>query len=151
MENKLSALRLGMFSGSSAGQTRTCSANGCPETTREGKVYCTDHIENQPYVKSLLKQMEVRGKEDYEVNMCGPKAVNMKGITVQEIMLQLSQNGPRTEERLQRELRIEKSIIHNYVVALHKKGLVEFSVTSRYSRIVGLINQKSENLIEDRD
>jgi hypothetical protein len=151
MENKLSALRLGMFSDPSANQTRTCATKGCPETTREGKIYCTNHVEKHPYVKHLLDRMADRDKEDHNVKMRGPKAVNMEGITVAEIMLHLRQNGPRTEERLQRELQIDKSIIHNYVVALNQRGLVKFDVTSRYSLTVELVEHSSDDLIEDAE
>ena len=105
-------------------QTKVCDFDDCTQTTRENKAFCTDHIEKQPYVQDLMKRMLAREQEDFRVRCEGSVSVNFHGITVNEILLHLRQSGPRTEERLQRELQLEKSILYNYIIALQKKGLV---------------------------
>jgi hypothetical protein len=149
MQSKLGALRPGMFSNASDQRTRTCSVDGCFETTRERKIYCTDHVEQQPYIQELLAQIHERESEDNKVMMEGPSAVNMGGITIKEILLLLKQRGPRTEERLTRELHLEKSMVHNYVVALNKKGIVEYHSTARFDQSIALVGDTDDDRIRD--
>ena len=130
---------------------KMCDSPGCFETTREGKTYCSNHIEMQPYVRDLLKRMEQRHEEDEMVRREGSVAVNLEGITVKEIKLQLSISGSRTEERLTRELQIDKTVIHNYAIRLNKEGLVEFGRTLRNNLTVNLKNFDPSKVIDDDD
>lgn len=159
-ESITGAFRLGMFSKGSDGQARPCSIKGCHETTNNGKFYCTEHINKLPYVEDLVSRIERRKKEDYEVKIKGPDAVNFSGITAKEIILRLRLGGPKTEEGLSRELEgatddgslpIDKSIIHNYAVAMQKMGIVKFGISARYNLIVSLVDQKEEDFIDDAD
>lgn len=143
------ALKLEAYSEPSTAQTRLCKTDACKETTREGKIYCTDHVESHPYVQYLLKRMADRDAEDEQVRMEGATQVNITGITVQEILLQLKQNGTRTVERLTREIQLDKTVIRNYVVALQNAHLVRLGWTTRNSISVTLIDQNPKDLIEE--
>lgn len=131
--------------------TRLCERPGCFETTREGKTYCSNHIDAQPYIKDLMKRMEERLEEDEQVRLEGSNAVNLNSITAKEIKLQLQYCGTRTEERLTRELQIDKTVIHSYAIRLQKEGLVRFGRTDRNNLTINLINFDPSKLIEDDD
>jgi predicted HTH transcriptional regulator len=149
IEKGLGALRQGMFSLGPDNQTRICQEEGCFETTRERKPYCTDHFKQHPYVQQLLKQLSERDAEDRRVLMEGSIAVNLDGITVKEIIQLLKQKGPRTEQRLIRELHLDSSMVHNYVVALRKKGLIKNRTTPRFDQVITLVGADEEDLIPD--
>ena len=130
---------------------RMCEHRGCGETTREGKHYCSNHVEEQPYVQDLLKRLQERSEEDERVRMQGSTAVNMTGITTKEILLQLRQAGERTEERLTRELQIDKTVIHNYAIRLNREGMIHFGRTTRNNLKIVLLNFDPSKAIEDDD
>lgn len=141
------ALSLEAYSEPSTSQTRICKTETCKETTREGKLFCTDHVELHPYVQYLLKRIADRATEDEKVRMQGATSVNISGITVQEILLQLKQNGTRTVERLTREIQLDKTVIRNYVIAMRNSHLVRLGWTVRNSISVTLIDQNPSDLI----
>lgn len=131
--------------------TRTCSVLNCCETTREGKDYCTTHIEKQPYIQELQQRMKERKAEDERVRFEGSTAANLKSVTAQEMLLQLKQCGTRTEDRLTREIQVDKSIIHSYAIKLNKEGIIKFGRTSRNNLTIILVNFDPANAIEDID
>jgi len=130
---------------------KMCDISGCFETTREGKAYCSNHVEKQPYVQNLLKRMQERQEQDELVRREGSRAVNLDSITVKEIKLQLSIYGKRTEERLTRELQIDKTIIHNYAIRLQNEGVIAFGQTARNNLTVNLLDFDPDNAIDDDD
>jgi hypothetical protein len=117
---------------------RHCEAPGCIQATREGKAYCSDHVEMHPYVQDLIARLEQREAEDERVAKRGPRAVNLQGITSQEILQHLAFHGPRTEERLCRELNLDVKTLQGYVQALRRKKLVTLGHTKRGSTVVKL-------------
>lgn len=143
------ALQLDQYAETNNSVTRTCSTPGCGDTTREGKPYCTEHVESHPYVQFLLKRVADRDIEDEAVRMQGSSAVNIDGITVEEITLQLRTNGTRTVERLCREIALDKSVIRSYIVAMKAAGLVTVSWTDRHSMAATLVSHNPEDLIEE--
>lgn len=132
-------------------EVRTCKVTACQEATREGKIFCTDHIEFQPYVRDLIQRMTARDQEDVSVLEEGSSAVNLQGITVKEILLHLRQSGSRTEERLEREVQLDRAIIHNYLVRLSMEGIIRFGRTARNNICVSLIDFDPSQLIEESD
>lgn len=140
---------LQMFIEQSQTEVRTCSFPDCMEATREGKHYCSNHVDQQPYVKDLLKRMANRTEEDEKVRLEGASSVNMEGITAKEILLQLRQSRTRTEERLTRELQIDKSIIHNYAIRLNRDGFIHFGRTNRNNLTIVLLDFDPSKAIED--
>jgi hypothetical protein len=65
-------------------RTRHCEAVDkgtgriCTQSTREGKPYCPDHVENHPYVQDLLNRMEA-------VGITGP-GIEVQGVEPPELM-----------------------------------------------------------------
>lgn len=147
----LEILKLQTICSESHRQTRVCEADGCNQSTRENKAFCTDHVENQPYVQDLMRRMADREQEDLKVRQNGSSAVNLKGITISEILLHLRQNGPRTEDRLQRELQIEKGTLYSYIVALRKNGIVELGTTPRGCTSIALVGVDPNDIIEEEE
>lgn len=127
--------------------TRKCAA--CEETTREGKEYCTQHVENHSYIQDLMSRMKDREHEDHEVMMKGSSAVNLDGITVQEIMIHLRQTGTKTMEGLAKALQLEKFILQKYIFALRDLKKVEIISTARECMAVRLLSD--EELFGDED
>lgn len=119
-------------------QARTCDAAACTQTTREGKPYCPDHVDLHPYVQDLISNLSTKDEQDDAVKSKGPRAVKLDSITVQELLLHLELNGPRTEERLVRELNLDLKTVSGYVQALRRKQLVTTGYTKRGSMVVKL-------------
>lgn len=145
----LKALQIAVDTANSV--TRTCQVDTCGRTTREGKDFCTIHVELHPYVNNLLQQIENRELEDSLVRKKGSSAVNLEGITVSEILLCLRKSRTRTEERLTREIQLDKTVIHNYLIRLAKEGVVTFGRNSRDSISVTLINFDPSLAIDESD
>lgn len=124
--------------GHTHGTIRTCRTPECGQSTREGKPFCPDHVDKHSYVQEILKILEEREAEEERVRVQGPEAVNLTGLTAQELMLHLSQHGSRTVERLSREFQLEAPVMHNYVSALLEEGLVIVGRTTRGSTVVRL-------------
>ena len=101
-----------------------CEANGCNETTRNGKPYCTEHVELLPYVSRLIDQLDERDAELNRVLRRGPQHVDPQGITAQEIILQLKLYGGRTVARLSRDLMLDEQVVESYGRALARLGAV---------------------------
>jgi predicted transcriptional regulator len=112
----------------------------CGKATREGKDLCTDHIGESPYAKKLaerLAQMKGHDEEAAENRV----DISVENETIKELLLILKLSGPRTIERLARELNRDTKIITNYVNALVKKRLVKTDSTKRGSTMVMLAIQ----------
>jgi hypothetical protein len=120
------------------GTIRTCRVAPCAQSTREGKPFCPDHVDQHSYVQEILRILEERKAEEDRVRNGGPEAVNLKGLTARELMVHLMQHGSRTVERLSREFQLEAPVMHDYVSALHTQGLVVVGRTTRGSTVVRL-------------
>ena len=118
------------------GDTQHCGAPGCSRATRENKPYCSDHVDQHPYVQGLLGKLEGREAEEARVRRQGPRAVDTESLTSNEILQHLSFHGNRTVERLARELNLEIKTLHGYVRALKQEGLVTLSRNKRGSTVV---------------
>jgi len=125
---------------SSFSNTRTCSDGECMNATREGKPYCPDHVGQNPYSSKVLEYIVRRAAEDEQIRLelTEPEDINVQGITAQEILQNIAEHGPRTKERLCRELSIEAKVMEGYIKALADRGLVAKGTTSRGSVVVSL-------------
>jgi hypothetical protein len=125
---------------SSLSNTRTCSEQSCGLATREGKPYCPEHVAMNPYSKRVVDEIARREAEDDKIRQgaTNPRDVNICGITAQEIIQNLTDHGPRTLQRLCRELTVEEKILWSYVEALRRRGFVVIGRTSRGSLTVSL-------------
>ena len=131
------------YRSSAASTTRFCDTVGCSQTTREGKPYCPDHVENHPYVQAILSTLREREQEEEKVRQRGPKAVDPQGLTAKELVLHLSLHGARTVERLSRELQLDAKVLEGYVGALVRRGVIALGRTTRGSTVVRLANENS--------
>jgi hypothetical protein len=133
----------GLFLGPRRLAPRHCEREGCHQATREGKAFCSDHVEEHPYVRDLMARLAEREAQDDLVSKRGAKAVDLESsITVQEILQHLDFHGARTEERLCRELNLDTRTLHGYVQALRRRRLVTLGTTKRGSTLVKPLRQK---------
>lgn len=100
--------------------TRTCEATGCKLATRESKPYCPEHVGMNAHAMLVLQRIAEREAEDERVRKgkARVETYNIDGITAQEIVQNLYEHGPRTRERLCRELSIDREILDGYAQAL---------------------------------
>lgn len=108
-----------------------CRAPGCENATRERKPYCSDHVELHPYVAELTRVIAGRERELAAVGRRGAAAVDLQGVTCQEIVLQLRLYGPRSVPRLSRDLGLEERVVEAYAQALRRCGAVALGSTRR--------------------
>lgn len=125
---------------SSLSNTRTCSEDDCKSATREGKPYCPEHVELNPHSRIVVAEIARRQAEDERIRLgkTEPGDVNLSGITAKEILQNLDDHGPRTIQRLCRELSIGAPVLNGYVEALGDRGLIVIGRTSRGSVMVSL-------------
>lgn len=118
--------------------TRFCDVHSCPNTTREGKPYCTDHVDHHPYVQDLLSQLDDNETALARARLKG--IVDLDSQAVQELLLHLNLHGARTEERLVRELHVDAKALKAILAKLTKAGKVQLGLTTRGSTVVRLSN-----------
>jgi len=115
----------------------------CGAITREGKPYCSEHVHMQPYVEHLLSQLAAQEKEHERVLVKGTRAANLKSLTAKELKMHLHLFGPRTVNRLARELNLDSSVIAIYVKKMERAKVVSTSVTRR-GHVMVVLNPISE-------
>ena len=115
-------------------ETRKCKI--CGLATREGKLYCPDHVDQHPYVRALNKQIEAKREEEYAVSNRGIEAIAEDSLTIKELLVHLQVNGSRTIERLARELMLDTKVIAYYAQYLKEEGKVTLGSTKRGSIVV---------------
>jgi len=125
-----------LFLRSPRNSSGSCQAAGCQAQTREGKPYCSEHVTAHPYVQRLLETLEERESEQEDVRSNGCGAVDTAGPTAGEILRHLSHNGPKTVQRIARDLQLELAVVRSYVRSLEGEGRVHLSQTSRGSFVV---------------
>lgn len=127
-----------VYTGDASG-VKDCNIQGCRKITSGGKPYCDNHVDLNPYVQGLHQDLLQRKAEDTRVLKEGSVAVNIQGITIKEILRILRQNGTRTEERLEKDLQLPKSMIHGYVCALQNRGIVKITMSLRGGMLVNFL------------
>jgi hypothetical protein len=108
-----------------------CERPGCDKSTKHHKPFCSQHVDEQPYVSRLLGLLAETQREHEAVRRRGWKAVSLDGVTASEVLSQLYQYGGRTVERLSRDLQLPVSVIQSYADALAKAGLVGLGRSAR--------------------
>jgi len=117
-------------------EAKLCHHARCSKPTTGDKDYCLLHVAHNSYAKHVIEALENRNYEDAQVKLRGPEAANIEGITAKEILLELSQRGPRTVNRLSRNLRIEGGILRSYLVALKMSRKISESTTKRGAVVI---------------
>ncbi|MGE0711951.1 MAG: hypothetical protein AB7N76_03305 [Planctomycetota bacterium] len=113
---------------------RRCLEPGCRRSTRHRKPYCPDHVERLPYVQEVLAALEGKEREQAEVAILGPRAVDPDGITAGEILNELAIHGPRSVARLAKDLALSRRLAEHYVEALRREGFVSVQARRRRRR-----------------
>jgi len=96
----------------------------CGATSLEGKLYCLGHVEDNDYVKEVRTRIERREAELVAVAEAGPKAVDLEGLVVREIVGLLTAHGARSVGRLAREVSIDFATMKYYVRRLKAAGWI---------------------------
>lgn len=101
-----------------------CDHKGCKHATREGKPYCSEHVEQLDYVREVQGRIEAREVELVAVAKRGAKAVDVHGIVAREVLCSLWTYGERSVARLSRELNVDFELLLHYVVRLRRAKLI---------------------------
>lgn len=126
----------------------TCEEPGCGRSTRASKPFCTQHVDQHPYARALVEQLEEQDAEIEKVRREGSRVVDPKGLTCREVLQWLRVHGPRTLPRLAREIQVDTSVLGHYVVALASSGMVCLVKSVRRGPIVQ-VPTKNEKLIDE--
>lgn len=124
-----------------------CEADDCVQATREGKPFCSDHVERLSYVQEVQARIAARERELAEVTKRGARAVDIEGIVARDILLSLWINGQRSVARLSRELNVDFEVLKHYVSRLKKAKQLTQTSPRRGAGKVTLVTALSE--IED--
>ena len=126
--------------GRSPTRTRYCSklikGKECGLRTREGKLFCSEHVEEHDYVRNLMQRIENKEKEIEKVRKKGKSAITPDSENLKEIKSHLEINGSRTIRKLQRELQMTESTIEGFVDYLVDEEDYTRSVTSRGDAVI---------------
>lgn len=101
-----------------------CDQPGCVQATREGKPYCSDHVEQLSYVGQVQARIEARERELSDVAKRGARGVDVHGIVAREILCSLWIHGERSVARLARELNVEFEQLRLYIARLRKAKMI---------------------------
>ncbi|MGE0708576.1 MAG: hypothetical protein AB7N76_22885 [Planctomycetota bacterium] len=110
---------------------RHCERDGCSQATREGKPFCSEHVEELPYVREVQARIDARESEHQEVERRGARAVDPYGPTARDILVTLWINGERSVARLARELNLDFRLVKDYVKSLKRARLIDVTPARR--------------------
>jgi hypothetical protein len=116
--------------------TRHCQQPLCGTATRQGKPFCSAHVDEHPYVKNLLARIDGKHAEEARVRDRGSRAVDPNGLTSQEILRFLIVHGERTVPRLARDLNVDLGTLRAYVSALARKHRVSLGENKRGATLI---------------
>ena len=124
-----------------------CEAEDCVQATREGKPFCSDHVERLSYVEQVQARIAAREHELAAVKKRGGRAVDLEGIIARDVLCSLWINGERSVARLSRELNVDFEVLKHYVARLKKAKQLTQTSPRRGAGKVTLVPALSE--IED--
>ena len=115
----------------------------CTEFTRERKPVCSTHImelERPRVLAAILAEVELEIKR---VEVKGPRAVNLNGLVVEEIIAGLALVGAITWRRLCKNHvaffnHVENETVDHYLTRLEREGLFAVARNGRNCRVVSL-------------
>ena len=103
--------------------TRSCEVKGCSKTTREGKPYCSPHVNESPYIQKILRKLEGRNAE--QVLLEKPRRLIPKdGFFVKEALL-LLRTKDFTAKSFSRRLDISHKASERLIDLLVRWGYAE--------------------------
>lgn len=103
-----------------------CRIQGCRETTKKDKPFCSDHIRSSRYVMEVIAMVE---RIDAEVQMVGRRDgiqhVNLKGIVANELLGLVTTHRGMSSKLLECELGLTRRVLDKYVRVLECAGKVK--------------------------
>lgn len=118
--------------------TSSCQAVTCGRTTREGKPYCSDHVDQSPYVRKVLNEIARREIEVHTLETGG--ALRPDAHLVRETFLLLRMKV-LTVKALAKKLDLKQDSAHRLISQVVQYGLAREGETQRGERtIAGLID-----------
>jgi hypothetical protein len=110
-----------------------CNHTTCKRATREGKPYCSEHVEFSPYVRRIIEELELRDQEAALLN--AGKRISRDGHLVRETLLMLEQ-GSYTSAKLSRLMDISHSSTETLIRVMDEMGLASMSKTDRGALVI---------------
>lgn len=121
-------------SSSTRHRRRTCDHRGCGKSTRLDKPYCTDHVQEHPYVRKLTRLLEEKAREEADVHKRGVRAIRAGSLSLEEVWAELRVHGVRSVARIAKDLGLTREVAASYVKWLEDAGKVELENSTRRSR-----------------
>ena len=110
-----------------------CRADDCSKATREGKPYCSEHVEHSPYVRRIIEELALRDQEADDLS--AGKTISRDGHLVRETLLMLEQ-GSYTSAKLSRLMDISHSSTETLIRVMDEMGLAVMSKTDRGALVI---------------
>lgn len=115
---------------------RRCEFETCDNPTREGKPFCSDHVEHHRYVRELLlildrRDAEIELIESADTRLKEVRRVDFDGPVVKEILHCIKEHGWLTMARLSRETRLSAKVLDACIRALVSKGALVTKISKR--------------------
>ena len=103
------------------------------KATREGKPYCTLHVERHPYVARLLVEIEQREAEIAVLSRWRSRRPHPTSFLVSELVRALTyeSEGAATVPKLARDLQLDSSVIRRIARVAKSEGLVKLGKNGR--------------------
>jgi hypothetical protein len=117
--------------------SRSCDAASCTKNTREGKPYCSAHIEQAPYIKVVLAELARRHEEEKILNQ-ETGDVPKDGFFVREGLL-LLRTRDFTAKAFSRRLDVSHHAANRLIEMLVRWGHAVQVRTSRGGSTVGRV------------
>jgi hypothetical protein len=109
--------------------TRECDVVDCKKTTREGKPFCSKHIEQAPYIQEVQGRLDKRAAEE-AILEAGNESVPCEGFFVNEAIL-LLRTRDFTVKSFSRRLDVTHRAAERLLVLLIEWGHASRKKTSR--------------------
>lgn len=125
-------------------ESKFCLDLTCSKKTCEGKDYCSDHVDLQPYAAELMRKQAERDAQDERVVERGAKSSDLSGLTAVETLQALELYGARTVERLVRDVNVDQKVLEAYLAAFEREGVVILS-PNRRGRTIARLAKKDQD------
>lgn len=127
--------------------TSPCQEKGCLRSTREGKPFCSDHIESAPYVQRILGILAARDEEERILELRRGR-INKDGFFYRETLL-LLRSKDFTAKGLARRLDLSHHATRRLIRMIAKDGLAIEGETGRGDVTISGLGDR--DLAFDRD
>lgn len=127
--------------------TSDCHAPGCPKKTREGKPFCSTHIESAPYIKVVLGKLADAKAEERLLDSAQPLNLGTS-FFVRETLL-LLRTKDFTSKGLARRLDITHNAAKLLISLMHNNSLARMRKTSRGDLTISGLGPRDLREIEE--